>query len=179
MWESNLSEWKSVPIEKYKFYFETGEKRLKEVLDEAEKITSRSYSLIAITIPILSLSIAELLKNFSQPTSLTLLSVLAIILTSYILFSLIKVVNVRDVWYLGTEPCQIVNDTFNKSDRLSQDDLTKALYLSEIEQIQHKVSSNKEVNSKRIAKFKLCLNIYLISLVALITILFYNYVFKV
>jgi hypothetical protein len=95
------------------------------------------------------------------------------------LFVELSVVNVRDVWYLGTEPCQIVNDTFNKSDTLSQDDLTKALYLSEIEQIQHKVSSNKEVNSKRIAKFKLCLNIYLISLVALITILFYNYVFKV
>ena len=178
MWNSNLSNWKNVPTETYKFFYESGEKRLKEILDEAEKITSRSYSMIGLTIPVLSLSIAELIKNYERPDVLTLLAVLAIVVSGFILYKLIQIVNVRDVWYLGTEPEKIVTDDFTVSNSLSQDELTKALYLSEIEQIQHKVSSNKNVNNQRIDKFKSCVKLSLFSLITLITILFIQYVFK-
>lgn len=177
MWKSKLSDWKSIPVDRYKIFFELAEKRLKDILDESEKITSRSYSLIALIIPVLSLSIAELLKNYQAPNILTIIATIGIVLSSWTLYSLIQIINVRDIWYFGTEPLDILIDDFNSSESLSQEELTKALYLSEIEQTQHKISSNKKVNNTRISKFKTCLNLSLLSLIFIVVILFANYVF--
>jgi hypothetical protein len=175
MWNAELSNWKSVSKDMYKYFLDSSEKRLKEILDESEKITTRSYSLLAFVIPVVSLSISSLVMGKVEFNFSLFLNLICLGSSCYVIYVLVKLVNAREVWYLGTEPIDIVNDSFTTHETLTQEELEKALYLSEIEQIQHKITCNKVVNDERIEDFKECLITSVIVLSVTLVVIYFHY----
>lgn len=173
MWKADLLNWKDVSEDLYKYFFDAGEKRLKEILDESEKITSRAYSLIGFIIPISSITLAQLISDFGYNCK-SYITLLSLLISIYLLFQLLKVINVRNTWYLGTEPQEIVTDNFTSFPGLSETEIKKALYLSEIEHIQEKITANKQINNDRIEKFRHCLITSFVTLSIMLAVLIAN-----
>jgi hypothetical protein len=175
MWRHSLKNWELVNKDVYKFCFEQAEKRLKDVLDDGEKITNRAYTLIGILIPVLSVFVGVLLKNFSSKTVfdfVSILSLLGIVVLGICLFLLSRLIKVREVWFSGTEPQDIILSHYLEIDSLTEDESLKYMYLSEIESIQHKIDQNKLANEQRIRIFSNCLTVVIITtIVALSSLL--------
>lgn len=171
MWNTNLKDWEKVNKEVYKFCLDQAEKRLKDVIDEGEKITSRSYTLIGVLIPVLSICVGIVLKYVIGNATFDLvvyLSIICVVILGYSLWQLSLLISIRKVWNNGTEPMNLCKSEFIDFGFRNEEDTIKYLMLSEIEQVQHKIDNNKTINSIRIVKFSNCLKI---SIATTITIL--------
>lgn len=169
MWRHSLKNWENVDKDVYKFCFEQAEKRLKDVLDDSEKITSRTYALIGILIPVLSVCVGIVLKSLVLKSGMGFLgtiSIISILILGGCLFFLASIIKERDVWFSGTEPQDILLSHYVEVDTLENDEPVKYMYLSEMEQIQHKIESNKTVNEQRIGIFSKCLIVVVITTIA-------------
>lgn len=168
MWRHNLKNWENVNKDVYKFCFEQSEKRLKDVLDDSEKITSRTYSLIGILIPVLSVCLGIVLKSILMKSEFGFIGgicIISILILGVCLFFLASIIKKREVWFSGTEPQDILLSHYVEIDTLVDDEPLKYMYLSEMEQIQHKIESNKSSNEKRIGIFSKCLTTIVVTTV--------------
>jgi len=180
MWRHNLKDWEKVNKEVYKFCLDQAEKRLKDIIEDSEKITSRSYTLIGVLIPLLSICVGIILKYIISNSPLDLIvymSIISVLIIGYCLWSLSKLVGVRQIWSSGTEPVNIVKSEYLEIESLIDDEPLKFLYLSEIEQIQHKIDQNNIINHKRIKKFSNCLQVTIISSVSIIICILFLAIF--
>lgn len=169
MWVHDLKDWENVNLDAYKFIFDQGEKRLSQILDESEKITSKAYTLIGIVIPILSLAIGYLIERHEviyKPLLYILSGVIIIISLCLILLWIL--IRRRNIWYLGTEPQLIATSAYLESVDLQDEETVKCLYLDGLTHIQAKITSNKEVNRKRITIFSTCLSLILVSFIVIV-----------
>jgi hypothetical protein len=153
MWKATLSKWDEVSIDLYKLYYDLGEKRLHEILDESEKITTRSYALMGLVVPVGSFLI-PFLNDKASASFPFWLGILVFLLLMVVIGKMIQNISARNIWYSGTEPIEIVKDEFATPPDLEKDEPLKANYLSELSQIQYKIEQNKVVNKKRIESFK-------------------------
>ena len=160
MWRHNLKNWKEVDLQVCIFCLQEAEKRLHDILDESEKITSRSYTLIGILIPVLSVSLGTLLtanKYGSNFTLITLISIFCILIVGSCLYVLSKLVQSRNIWYNGTEPESIFQSEYLENENIPTQKVHKYLLISQLEIIQDKITNNKTVNSERIKIYSRCL----------------------
>ncbi len=172
MWKSELKDWEKVDKEVYKFCLDQAEKRLINVIDDSEKITSRAYTLIGVLIPILSICVGIVLKYVNGNSHfdfIVYLSIICVILLGYCLWKLSKLVGVRRIWYSGTEPRNLCKSEFIEADGLIDDEPIKFLMKSEIEQIQHKIDQNSLVNYSRIGVFSNCLKVAITTTILILT----------
>jgi hypothetical protein len=105
MWRHNLKNWENVDKEVYKFCFEQSEKQLKDILDDSEKITSRTYTLIGILIPVLSVCVGLILKSVLLKSKIDFVGwicVISILILGVCLFYLAGIIKKREVWFSGT-----------------------------------------------------------------------------
>ncbi len=168
MWRHGLKDWEKVSKDSYKFVFDQSEKRLKEILDEGKNITTRSYGLIGIIAPLLTASLGVIIKKYLNDNLNQLLFMICVIDSLILLVSLyllLQLIKVRHVWYAGTEPDKIFLPRYMEIPGLNEDEQLKYLYLSEIEQNQHRISSNRNANNNRIGIFRYCLYTAVFSLI--------------
>jgi hypothetical protein len=172
MWNTDLKHWKKVNKEVYKFCLEQGEKRLKDIIDDSEKITSRSYTLIGVLIPVLSICVGIVLKYVIDKTTFDLvvyLSIICVPILGCCLWHLSKLVGIRRIWHAGTEPKNLCKSEFIEFDSFKEEDAIKYLQLSEIEQIQYKIDENKNVNYERMRVFNNCLTTAITATIIILT----------
>lgn len=171
MWRHTLKDWELVPKDSYKFILEQSDKRLKDILDDGEKITSRAYGLIGIIAPLFATAIGVILKKYSEDSvnqMLFVISVIDAIVLSVCLYFLFQIIKVRAVWNAGTEPKKVLLPEYVEIPNLDDEEKVKYLFLSEIEQNQHRIDSNRSVNLKRIETFKNCLIATVLGLITFI-----------
>lgn len=147
-------DWKLIPIEVYKFYFEQAEKRLNEELADSEKITNRVYAMLGFLVPTISVIISLFLKFESLKTITQVVICIAIFLCASAFLIVQKLLLKRPIYKSGTEPKDIFNLTFYSYCNVDNQKYLKALYFSEIEQTQHKITENYKINYNRIRTFQ-------------------------
>jgi hypothetical protein len=160
MWKSELKDWENVGTESYKFCLSQAEARLSSVLGNSEKITSRSYTLISIIIPIVAVCVGGVLNISSKEDKsypIIILSIVSGLVLIGCLYFLITLIQKRDIWDIGIIPKDIVKSEYLEFDGLTNEETLKYLYLSQIEEVQHKIESNESVDKGRIETFNRCL----------------------
>jgi MFS-type transporter involved in bile tolerance (Atg22 family) len=173
-WESNIEKWGDVNIEVYKFCFEQGQKRLTTLIEDGEKITNRSYALIGILIPLLSICVGNMI-NYIKKAEFGFGIVISLAGAGAFIISLVyltKLIKSRAEFYAHVEPRSVfvkdqIEFAFNKEEHVM-----KSLYFHEIQYLQTKINSNRELNAKRIKWFDFCLLTMVITAVVLIAITF-------
>ena len=171
MWRHSLKNWENVSKDCYDFAFQQGEKRLKDILDESEKITTRTYALIGIVVPIISINLGVLINNLNNKDVSIVLSLFSIVTTLVLglcLWFLYELISSRDTWYNGTEPKSIVKSEFMELENLVNDEPVKNLIKGELEIIQQKIDCNSQINANRIITFSICLKIIIVTTIAAI-----------
>ena len=63
-WDSELDNFEKIDKDLMKFYFEQAEKSFKSTLELADKISVRAYALLAVVIPVLTILLSYLSKNY-------------------------------------------------------------------------------------------------------------------
>jgi hypothetical protein len=160
MWRHSLKNWEDVGVDCYRFAFEQGEKRLKDVLADSEKITSRAYVLVGIAIPLFSTSFSVFVKQALSGNIFKLQTLFAIapcVVLIFVLYQLLGLLGIRNNWLNGTEPKSMVQSEFMEREDFVFDEPIKALMLGEIEIIQQKIDENSLVNSSRMIVYLRCL----------------------
>jgi hypothetical protein len=172
MWRHKLNDWETINKDAYKFCFEQSEKRLKEILDDGEKITIRTYTLIGIIIPLLSVTLGVFFKSIGgrkEFSSIEIVCIASTLILGGCVFYLSKLIRARKIWYSGTQPMDIVQSQYLEKKDWTDEEGLKYLYLSEMEMIQDKITNNKNENEKRIDVFNTCLKVVIISAIGTLT----------
>jgi hypothetical protein len=158
-WEPNVENWGDVDIEIYKFCFEQGQKRVITLIEDGEKITNRSYALLGVLIPLLSICVGNMINyikkaEFGFGIVISLAGAASFVVCLYYLTKLMKS---RTEYYAYIEPKGIftkeqIEFAFNKEDHIM-----KSLYFNEIQHLQTKINFNRDLNKERIKLFDFCL----------------------
>ena len=157
-WKLSLENWEGTNVESLKYILQEAQKNLSHTLKENDKLTARGFTLLSIIIPIVSLSLAFLLKDIldaeGQVHHIMRYFVLGtLIILTFCLFFLIRVIFPRNIMYDGREPIDIAPE-FLESNELSQEQLYPALLIGEIEVFQQKIDWNNKQNFRRIKQLK-------------------------
>jgi hypothetical protein len=177
-WSLKISDWTKSNVKSLEFIHSKANEAFSYTTNVADKISSRAFTFISILVPIISLIIGLLGNQIVEPTksipSTVLIVALIICVPSVLsLGALIWMIFPKKFMHAGREPKNIAIPQVIQDDSFTQDEQYLALLIGEIEGLQKKISTNEELNNKRLKILKWVLRIISISLFLSIIILFY------
>lgn len=173
-WEIDIIDWEKVPLDAYKLCFEQGQKRLETIINDGEKITNRSYSIITLMIPVLTICLGIIINSIKKGFGSieVIVSIIVIAVMCFCFYQLSKLILPRREFSNYIEPIEIVNSKRLEPTDLTEDEIIKSIYFNEMTNIQEKIDQNKITNQSRIKIFKKCLiTMFLTTIILLTTIL--------
>lgn len=170
LWSASISNKQKVTKEDSKFIFEQAEKLLKDTIDTASIIVSRTNTLITILSGIIIGVTAFVIKEWNEKHVIDELLLTSVIGVFYLfLIALYTIRNIQPNSYsaTGSLPIDLFVDMFFV-DSIRNDDRIIRFYVSEIENYQFRIERNSKVNKARWREYKFSLWAFLMSPIAFI-----------
>lgn len=168
-WTLELGNWTEANIQSLELIHRKANDAFDYTINVAEKISARAFTFISILIPIISLIIGllgkQLFEQDAAPSSL-LISVMLLLCIPALssLAALIWLIFPRKFMGRGREPQHLADAVFIQTDDYSKAEQYTALLIGEIEDLQHKIHYNDQINFRRIRILKWVLWVISISL---------------
>ena len=176
VWDSELDNVKDIDKDLIKFYFDQAEKSLKSTLELADKISVRAYALLAVVIPILTLILSYLSKNYfgTELLSCQLLGLLWLVLIAVIISFgfLVYVVFPKDYYQLGREPKYIVKNEYYDNPEYPKEASYKLMLSYELENYQYRISYMDKMNNDRVKSIKIAFQVSMVAFIGFVLSLF-------
>lgn len=170
-WKSNIKDWEKVSLDMYRFYFELAEKRSDAVIKISEDLTTKTFTIIGFVVPAVTVIFTIFIKKPVYHFAFWSGSGLLFLMSVAIVYALKNVLPYKG-FLPGTKPENIVTENFANPPELKDEEILKALYLSELENLQDKITQNENQNQIRLSNYQMVINLTAISWM-LIAITFY------
>ena len=178
-WKIQVNDWEKINKESAMFIINEADKFLKYTIEVSDKITTRAFSFLLITLTILIGIIGFTFQSYKECSALSpnlicnfLFAIMLIIVSVF----LILIVSPRFFMMTGRSPKEIAINEFLCNDSLTPELSYLALILNEIENYQAKIEYNIDQNQKRTKRFKNILIAMIIAsfvyLLIMVTIMF-------
>lgn len=156
-WNSPLEDYNLISEDSCKFLFEQAKLYFEETVEESEQLTERGIRILFLLLPAVAAIIAFWFSNQSKLKPLQgwsyvilLCSVLSIV---FCLYNLFRLISPKTVHYRGTKPEDMMRPEIFKLKEPVQ--IEKALYISEIEQMEIRNSQRITIYRRIVYSFNL------------------------
>lgn len=148
--------WKEIPIDSAKFILTESKDYLEYTLNESDKITNRSFSLLLLISTILSAIIGFTYSKIGNQefNKIIYINFSLIILLSFTIIYLGKLIFPRKIMAKGRIPFELTKPEFLNNQKLNKEQNYLAFVIQEIENCQIKISFNLKSNEKRTSDLK-------------------------
>lgn len=158
-------DYKQIPKDVIIFMYNEGVKKLESILSIRDSITQKSYILLSITIPLLSVLVSNVInqRGWIQFVSIscTIISIIAILL-------LYKLIKPRGGFEIGIDPKIICKKEEMDFSGMKDEHKVSVIYFYELSHVQDKITQMRNQNIERTNTFNMVLFMFVItSVVAL------------
>ena len=168
MWNNTVKDWELIEDKTYDFIQSEADKKLKDSLEESEKITNRSYGLIAIMIVVFGALLGKVISYTGEDNNRYFIIVLiGSLILAYIFYNLYTLIKKRDAYSYGTDPSILFSPELLEYPNDNADDRHRRVALYNLEQTQYKITKTEIANEERINKFNNSLELFIYSLIGL------------
>lgn len=173
-----VTDWTKSNIRTLEFMHTKAQQSYEYSVDVANRITSRAFTFISILIPIISVTFGLVSNQIIDGTSTTWITGILLVTTIFLTWALwrfISLIMPRAFMHDGREPKEICNPEMIQDDRFTEEQQFISLLRDELTALQHKITSNKEQNRKRMYTLKkliLALSYWAISIISFFLIYF-------
>ena len=150
-WKATVYRWDVITPELIKFFLAQAESYLKQTMDVHDKLTARSFNLLTMLIPAITITVGVLL-NSNAVVSAKLIAVCytALVCSVACTVMLTFIILPRNWMAIGRMPKELISDQIIQSTiELQADQRFVGLVLNELENIQMKIEYNERSNYRR------------------------------
>lgn len=159
-WQAPFDLFNQLDKDSAKLLFDLAEKRLKNILETADKTTNRAYIVLTATIPLVAFLFSALFKHYFGATDTHLSGLLLVACWLTILVSLIsnafllRVAFPRDMHQVGREPKMLFTNELLTDTYYQEDKQAKMLLIYETEDLQQRIDYMQTQSNNRVYWFK-------------------------
>ncbi|MEM6719464.1 MAG: hypothetical protein AAF611_09130 [Bacteroidota bacterium] len=151
--------WKSIPIDSALFILNESKDYIDYTLNESDKITSRSYSLVLILVTLLSAIIGYTFSTLvaGELTKITYVNFFFIFTIVIIVIYLSMIIFPKKMIVKGRMPKELALKEFLINPKLTSKENYLSFIIQEIENSQHKIDYNLKKNKARRERLRLAM----------------------
>lgn len=159
-WRAPMELFEQIDKDAARFVFESAEKRLKNILETSDKTTTRAYSILTATIPLLAILFTALFKHhFGDAQShlsglLLTVSWITVIVCLVSSAMMLRVAFPRDMQQIGREPKLLFTPEMLTHDYYQHEKQLKLFLIYEMQDIQQRICFMQGQSNIRVGLFK-------------------------